>query len=390
MSAVKDYIASVKKKNPAMRIGSLHDISEAQKYPPLPSGNPVFDYVTSIGGIPRGLVTEIRGYTSSGKTSIATQIAALHQKAVKNGEAEGAILYLDFEHTVSESYFNSLGIDTDDEETFIYMQPDTLEDGMNMFLNMTRKGLLALGIVDSVAASSSSAEYDNEIGKASIGLRARGFSQALRMCVGPMRVNGAALILINHEQAPIPQGYAEQQAAARGVLEKVSPGGKAIEYYTALRIGLSKPSKKTTEEVDDLTKEKAKQVTSTEVYANAFKNKVGIPHRTGKMKVSFGKGFSSLYSSFHILVDHGIIKKKSGGHYVFPQGLEPTELEKAPVGEANILEAMDNDLKWRDKVIDTARRLVVQLQTEMDDSPVVVLMEGEDEIDAETGEVLSD
>lgn len=385
MGAVADYILAKKKKNPDIRIGSLKKISEAQWKHPIQSGNPVFDYVTSVGGIPRGVVTELRGKNASGKSTIAAMVAAQHQKAVKEGRETGAILYLDFEYAVSEEYFMALGIDVDDEETFIYYQPDTLEDGFNMFLDMTREGLLALAVIDSVAGASSSAEYEAEVGKASVGLKARGFHQGLRMSIGPMKVHGTGLILINHTQVKIPTSFMEKQMASRGVQETVSPGGTAIEYYTSMRIDLAKPQLIKSEAHDELTNDKTKQVTSTDVVVYVFKNKIGEPHRQGKMRIEFGKGFDSTYSAFHILVDHGIIKKKAGGHFQFPEELLPEGVEKTPVGEDNVIQAIKANQEWSARIQDVARKLVVARTVEATESDIIV--DGDEVIDPETGEV---
>lgn len=395
MAAVtlRDYILDKKKKNPNLRIGSLHEIAESQKYPPIPTGNPVMDFVTSIGGIPRGLVTEIRGENSSGKSTISAMAAAQHQKAVKEGRASGAILYMDFENAVSEQYFRNLGLDTTDSDTFVYLQPETLEEGFNIFLEMTKAGLLALGIVDSVAAASAEAEYEATIGKLSVGLRARALHQALRMTVGPMKVTGTGLILINHTQVKIPQTFGEKQMASRGIQDKISPGGKAIEYYTSLRIDLAKPSNNKTETHDELTNEKTKQITSTDVLAWAFKSKVGTPQRMGKMRVQFGKGFNQVYSSFHILVDHKFIGKKAGGRYDFPDQLLPEGVDKVPVGEDNILAAIEAHPEWTELLTSVARKVVLSEQQEQGDHEVVISDEYEEAedgslIDPSTGEVV--
>lgn len=390
MGAVSDYIKARKKKEPSLRMGSLKDISEAQKYPPISTGNVVLDYVTSIGGIPRGLVTEIRGETGAGKTTAATQAAAQHQRRVKAGESTGAILFLDFEYAVNDEYFKNLGIDPEDEETFIYYQPDNLEDGFQTALDMTKEGLLGMIIVDSIAGAPAAAEMGADVGKQFIGTKAKALNQVFRMIVGPLRVHGVALILINHEQVKIPQTFAEKQAALRGIQEKISPGGKPIEYYTSLRIALGKPSLKKSEVQDDLLNEKSKQVTATEVEAYAFKNKLGHPHRKGKMRVHFGKGFSQTYSSFTILVDHKIITKKAGGHYSFPEALMPSE-GKVPVGEDNVVDAIDNDPDWKKRIVDVAEALVLQKQHMEDDEEIIIADDLVDAvIDEETGEVLED
>lgn len=386
MSAIKDYLDKKKKKNPNLRIGSLKQISESQYHPPLTSGNVVFDYITSIGGIPRGVVTEIRGKNASGKSTIAAMAAAEHQKAVRAGKATGAILYLDFEYAVSGEYFKALGLDVDDEETFVYYQPDTLEEGFNMFLEMTKEGLLAMGVIDSVAGASSAAEYEAEVGKASVGLKARGFHQGLRMSIGPMKVTGTSLILINHTQVKIPQTFMEKQMASRGIQDVTSPGGTAIEYYSSMRIDLARPQLIKSEAHDELLNDKSKQVTSIDVEAYTFKNKVGIPHRKGKMRIELGKGFDSVYSAFHILVDYKILSKKSGGHFSFPEELIPKGLDKLPVGEDNVIQAIKDNPEWSELIQRVAHNLVLQKQVEVTEGDVVV----EDNIDPVTGEVLND
>lgn len=382
MPSVSEFLLARKKKNPELRIGSLHEIYQTQKLPAIPTGNPVFDYVTSVGGIPRGVVTEIRGFASAGKTTAAAMAIAKHQAAVKAGTSTGTVLYLDFEYAVSAEYFSALGVDVSDEDTFVYMQPETLEEGMNEFLQWTKAGMLAMGVVDSVAAASSEAEYDKEVGKASIGLRARGFSQALRMAVGPMRVHGTSLILINHTQDSIPMAYGE-------ISRKVSPGGKAMDYYTSLRIELERPKlNRDPAAFDELTNSKIKQVTSTEVTVTAFKNKVGVPHRTGQMRVEFGKGFDVTYSSFQILADHKYIKAKGGGVFAFPDELLPDEEVTIPRGTDNVIDLIKSIPSWQEKIDRVARALVLSKQVEQSEDEELIL--SAEIIDDETGEILND
>jgi hypothetical protein len=212
-----------------------------------------------------------------------------------------------------------------------------------------------------------------------------------------MRVTGTGLILINHTQVKIPQTFGEKQAAMRGIIEEISPGGKAIEYYTSLRLNLAKPTLNKTETHDELTNEKTKQVTSTEVTITAFKNKLGIPHRTGKMRVHFGRGFSQAYSSFQILVDHDIIKKKAGGNFTFPEQLLPEGMDKPPVGENNIIQAIEDNPEWEKLVVQVAEKLVLRKQVEQVETEIIVgddldNLEEEDgvKINPETGEIVDD
>ena len=155
-----------------------------------------------------------------------------------------------------------------------------------------------------------------------------------------------------------------------------------------MRLETSKPSQNKEEVLDELTNDKAKQVTSTDVIISCFKNKVGIPHRTGKMRVQFGKGFNQTYSSFHILVDNGIIKKKAGGRYEFPEVLLPHVDTTVPVGEAKILDAIEADPEWADLIVARAKALVLSEQAELGEDVVIEDVDT-DSIDPLTGEVLN-
>jgi len=388
MSAVADLITARKKKNPNLRIGSVRKILESQAYAPLSTGNVAADYITGIGGI-LGVV-ELRGFMSSGKTTLAVSIAAEHQKKVYAGESTGAIMFLDFEYSADFEYFRNLGLNVDDEETFIYVQPDTLEQGFELFLEATKAGILRLGIVDSVAAASCKDEYESEIGRQFIGNRAKALMQVLRMSVGPMKVHGVSLLLLNHTQVKIAQTWGEKQAASRGIIDTVSPGGKSIEYMTNMRLETFKPSNNKEEALDVLTNEKSKQVTSTDVVITCFKNKLAAPHKTAKLRVTFGKGFNATYSSFHILVDNKLIKKKAGGTYTFPAALLPTPDTVVPRGEDNILAVLEENPEWAEILNKAARALVLKFQSEPAESEVVVEDVSDDNIDLETGEVLDD
>lgn len=381
MGNVTDFIKAKKSKNPKLRIGALSDVVQAQVHAPTSTGNIVADYVTSIGGIPRGVITEVRGPTGSGKTTLAAQTAAQHQKAVREGRAKGAILFLDFEFAVDETYFSNLGVDVEDQDTFVYYQPDFLEEGMQMFIEMAKSGLLAYGIIDSVASASAEEEYLAEVGKRSVGLRARVYNQAFRMAVGPMRTTGTGLVLVNHVQNTIPMKYGE-------ISRPVSPGGVAIEYYTSLRLDMSKPGTNKEEVSDELTRTNKKLVTSTDVRITAFKNKLGDPYREGSMRVKFGKGFDPLYSAFNILVDHSVIKKKGGGHFTIPEQLLPEGFDsKLPAGMNNVLELIEKDSAWSDLIKRVATQLVLKHQTTVEDTSIEILDIEDDDIDPDTGEV---
>ena len=108
------------------------------------------------------------------------------------------------------------------------------------------------------------------------------------------------------------------------------------------------------------------------------------------MRVEYGKGFNATYSSFHILVDNKLIKKKAGGTYTFPAALLPTPDTVVPRGEDNILAVLEENPEWAEILNKAARALVLKFQSEPSESEVVVEDVSDDNIDLETGEVLDD
>lgn len=368
--SLSDALDAIRKKDKNLQIGSLSDFDLTADNA-FSTGNVALDSITGVWGFPRGRVIELYGPNQSGKTTSALQAAAVHQKRVQEGLDTGAILFLDYERSLDEKYCKALGLDVSDGETFIYMQPRSFEQGANAFRELLKGGYLAMCIADSVAAMVSEKELEADTGASTVADRAKALHQFMRQITGPLHEKQVSFIALNHVMDVIDTTYIGQQLAARGVKRTTTPGGTALLFYAGMRIEFSKPQDVKTESEDSLTNETKKYVTSTFVEAKVVKNKVGIPHRTAKLRVNFGKGFSQAYSAFQILVGHGIIKKKPGGVFVFPTNLFPTVDLDIPRGEDNIINAIEHDQGWEDKLVDRAR----------------IVLEEDLKIDKDTGEV---
>ena len=105
-----------------MGVMKASDIGEAEVIP----SNLFIDNITGIGGIPRGVITEIFGDESIGKSSLCLQIVA-------NAQKEGLkCLWADVEWSYSGQYAESLGVDNEKlgmiRERFAEDVLETLED----------------------------------------------------------------------------------------------------------------------------------------------------------------------------------------------------------------------------------------------------------------------
>jgi recombination protein RecA len=354
--SLSDALDAIRKKDSKLQIGSLADF-DLTATDAFSTGNIALDSITGVWGFPRGRVVELLGVPQSGKTTSALQAAAIHQKRVQAGEDEGAILFLDYERSLDENYCRALGLDVTDDYTFIYMQPRSFEQGANAFRTLLNGGYLAMGIADSVAAMVSEKELEAETGAVTMADRAKALHQFMRQITGALHEHRVTLLMLNHVMDVIDTSYIGQQMAARGIKKTTSPGGKALGYYAGMRISFAQPSENKSEVVDSVTQESVKLVTSTFVEAKVIKNKVGIPHRVAKLRVNFGKGFSQAYSVFQILVGHGIIKKKPGGHFVFREDLLPPDLI-VPVGEENVISKIEAEPVWLRMLVAEAREVL--------------------------------
>lgn len=149
-------------------VGSYSDFDNF-KVTGLPTGNLTIDNMTGIGGFPSGRITELVGPPSSGKTTAALQCAARVQQ---NG---GVVFFNDFEKALDPDYAVALGLDVHDNDTFIYMRPDSFEDGANAFREFQKlsDGAVDLVIHDSVAAMTTRHELEAETGAVQVADRAK-------------------------------------------------------------------------------------------------------------------------------------------------------------------------------------------------------------------------
>lgn len=378
LSDVQQALAALRKKDDTIQIGLDTSPQEA-----FSTGNILLDDATSVGGFPKGRITELFGYSQSGKTTAALMTAAVHQKKVKAGEAKGAILFLDYERSIDRKYCKQLGVDIDDPDTFIYLKPRSLEQGANAFRLLMDQGVLAFVIIDSVAAMVSDKELEADTGKATVADRAKALHQFFRQVTGRMEETGVSVIMLNHMMEKIDIS----PMAAFGPKKVTTPGGTAVVFYSSMRIKFDQiKQNERTEYLNPATQEVEKIVTSYLIQATVVKNKVGIPMRIATMHSVFGKGFSQVHSVLQVLIAHKSVSAKTGGRFEFAEHLMPSD-GVIPVGRPKLIEKIESDPEWLERLVEAAKMAIESYRAEHQEQ----IVEEEDEfegIDPITGEVL--
>jgi recombination protein RecA len=255
--------------------------------PSITTGSPSLDDALGVGGYPCGRIIEVFGSESSGKTTLALIAAAQVQM---NG---GRVAYIDVEHALDIKYAKALGVDVD---SLLLSQPDSAEDALNMVIFYAENGLVDLVVLDSVAALVPQAELDGEIGDSQIGVQARLMGQLMRKLAGFASKSGIIALFINQTRSTI-GGYGNSET---------TPGGKALKFYSSVRIRVYKGA---------AIKSKDREI-GTIIKTKVVKNKVAFPFREAESYLYYGKGFDPIQEYIPKWVAAGIVDK-SGAWYSF-------------------------------------------------------------------------
>lgn len=344
-------LAELKEKQ-GYKIGPLTDFDMTVKA--ISTGNVSIDAITGVGGLPRGRVIECYGPPSSGKTTTSLQAAAGLQKQ------GGSILFLDYEKSLDEVYCKSLGIDVS-APSFLVMQPDTFEDGANVFRDLMKTGELDMLIVDSVAAMVTANELEADTGKAKVADRAKMMAQFMRQITGPIQNYQIACVFLNHLQEVIDASPMGQKLRAAGITRKTTPGGNALKFYAGMRMEYKPVGNLRSEVYDPLANEAQSVVNQTKIQVTVVKNKVASPFKQCEVRVRYGKGFSQAYSVLNLLSVHKVVKKGAGGVYSFLPELSPYPEEGYQIrGEENLLQEIEANSEWLERLEQKAKQVLAE------------------------------
>ena len=308
----------------------------------ISTGSLSLDSSIGVGGIPKGMITELFGPEGSGKTTVALNTS---KTVVNNG---GRVLYIDVENLLNPQLLKAvLGEDFDIDGIQI-MTPDSAEDAFIMAEAGIESGEFELIVVDSIGAMASRKEKEVEFDKDTMGQLPKLVGRFIKRNAYDIRTSNIALLILNQVRDNVGsyvKGYK-------------TPGGHQLQHQAAVRISLTRGEdlKRGEEKVGILVKFTIK------------KNKLAPPFRTFMFPIIFGEGIDYISDLIDFSKLIGVLKQ-SGPYYKF----EDVSLGK---GKAETRATLENSKETLDSIVEKVYNIVNKTSTI---SELLTDMEGDDD-----------
>jgi recombination protein RecA len=272
------------------------------------------DKLTGLGGIPKGVITEIFGDESIGKSSVCLQLVA-------NAQKQGLrCLWADVEWSFETLYATSLGVDN---KKLGLIRERFAEDTLDAIEAAVESGDWDLVILDSVGGILPRAEAEKDAGGKTIGSQAGLMSKFCRKIVPLLRIKNVALVVINHSFVDIMSG------------KIMTSGGKKLSYHKSISIRFKQKFGVTIKQGD----RKVGKVVVGEVRKNKLAPTEGL-ELDGQL--IFGVGFSVSADVLNDAIDKGVVFKK-GNTFFFGE-------DKLGIGLQKVRKALEDNPELLDKI----------------------------------------
>ncbi len=326
----------------------------------VPTCSMTLDMALGIGGVPKGRIVEIYGPESSGKTTVALSIVAQAQKA--GGEAA----FIDVEHALDPVYAKQLGVDINE---LLVSQPDSGEQALEIAEALIRSGAIDVIVLDSIAAMTTRAEIDGEMGDQHVGQLARLMSQAMRKLTAAISKSNCVAIFINQIREKIGVMYGNPET---------TPGGRALKFYSSVRIEVRKGE----------AIKSGGEIIGAATKCKVVKNKVAPPFKECVFDLMYGSGISRTGEVLDLAVDLDIIKK-GGSWFSYKDkklGQGRDNVKELLKSDPELMKEIEYQIIARKDEIDTTAK--AKKASSDEEKPAVVNVKGADDSAADSNDDL--
>lgn len=245
--------------------------------------NPFLSFDRYLGGAPAyGKLTTYSGFNSTGKTSMALQMAGANPDKVV-GFVDAEMNWDDASYLWVDKYF---GIE---KERIHVLQPTYLEEGAEMVEDLCNA--VDIVIYDGFDSIAPKAEYQATMEEQQMGLQARAYKKFFRRSMGKIYKSKAALIITNHLYENIGNVFEPFK----------EPGGRSIHDFASQKLYLTRSN----------SKDKSGQISGQEVNITVNKDKL-TGNRGAKFSIPYDNrtGFNVELDILNNAVELGVVQQK--------------------------------------------------------------------------------
>lgn len=227
------------------------------------------------GGIPGGVIVEIFGPPSIGKTSFLCEVAGRAQ------DRKGEVKFFDPEARLSTAFAKIYGYEIDQEAIHYPDTPADIFGPIRKWELRDEKRINLVG-VDSTAAISSDLEMEDK--KDEYSRRAKLFSQELRKSCRIIAKKNLIVLASNQLRGNIDAGPFSEKFS--------TPGGEAWKFYSSLRLK-AQPLGKIKKKIKFKGKE-IEKVIGVKSLVTVVKSSIWKPFRTAEINILFDYGIDDI------------------------------------------------------------------------------------------------
>jgi len=251
-------------------------------------------------GWPKGRMSEVFGRESSGKTTIA--LMGMAQALADNGSG----LYVDIEHTMVDTYAETLGVDFFGSNVMRVAPPCAEE--VETMVNAAALAGVDFIVIDSVAAlrtrkqlKRNSADEDDKVQIAEVPRFMSGWMPDLQSIIAK---TGTHVMFLNQIRDKIgSMGRSEETKTS-------TTGGNALKFYASIRMLLSPKMTTKAKRWNPLTKTNEEVQIATDILVKNVKNKIDKRQgHTGLVTIRYGVGIDEFRTIMNIALAYGVIKQ---------------------------------------------------------------------------------
>ena len=310
--------------------------SNEKKIEAIPTGIKSIDeyLIGGIGGFPRGRITELSGFESTGKSYFMYyQIAQVQRQG-------GLCALLDGEYSYDPDWGKQFGIDNN---KLIVGHFDSAEQHYDQIFWLLAKKKPDLIVSDSVAslipreylslkANTSKVAWEiAKVNKNKLRLLFNGSDEFPGIKLPESRT---ALVFINHLSEKVAEMYGDQYDTG---------GGRAVKFWAHLRLRLFPAG------FGDV-KDSMGNPTEQFVKVKVVKSRLGEPGKQCKIKLDWKGGIKDVPSEviFHVAIEKNLILYKKGGAITFNWKNEEVKMR----GKMNYVEYCENNESYKKFVME--------------------------------------